>query len=332
MTGTPIPALLIAGPTAAGKTALAIAAAERLGGEIVNADSMQIYDGLHLVTARPSPAEAARVPHHLFGLADPAERWSVGRWAEAALAACEAIRARGHVPVIVGGTGLYFNALTVGLAPVPEIGEAARTRTARLLETGGMDALRAEAERLDPVSAARIEPADRQRLQRVVEVGYETGRALSDFHAATEPMLPPGSWRGIVIEPDREALYARIDARFDRMMAEGALDEVAAFAARRLDPDLPAMKALGVPPLIAHLDGQTTLEAAVETAKRDSRRYAKRQMTWFRNQVPGWARIRSLDPVAARAALAAALDTGPEDGSHWRPPAQPNAEGTPEDD
>lgn len=304
------PALLIAGPTAAGKTDLAIAAAERLDGEIVNADSMQIYEGLHLITARPSAEETARVPHHLFGVADPAQRWSVGRWAEAALAAIAEICARGHVPILVGGTGLYFNALTVGLAPVPEIGEAARIRAAALLEAGGPEALAQEARRVDPVSAARVEPADRQRLLRIVEVGYETGQALSHFHAGTAPLLPEGSWRGVVIEPDRETLYARIDARFDRMMADGALEEVRAFMARGLDPDLPAMKALGVPPLMAYLRGEMSLEEAVETARRDSRRYAKRQLTWFRNQTASWPRIVSLDPAGARDALAALIEEG----------------------
>jgi tRNA dimethylallyltransferase len=310
VTDAPLRALLIAGPTAAGKTALAIAAAERLDGEIVNADSMQIYDGLHLITARPTAAETARIPHHLFGVADPAERWSVGRWSEAALAACSDIRERGKIPVLVGGTGLYFNALTVGLAPVPEIGDAARERVVALLAEGGLTALVDEARRLDPAAAARVAPADRQRLQRIVEVGYETGRPLSDFQAGTTPLLPPGSWQGVVIEPDREALYARIEARFDMMMAAGALDEVAAFAARGLDPDLPAMKALGVPPLMAHLRGELSREEAVDTAKRDSRRYAKRQLTWFRNQTASWPRITSLDPARARDALAAILDKG----------------------
>ncbi|MEA1942657.1 MAG: tRNA (adenosine(37)-N6)-dimethylallyltransferase MiaA [Pseudomonadota bacterium] len=310
MTAAPYRDLLIAGPTAAGKTALAIAAAERLDGEIVNADSMQIYDGLHLITARPTAEETARVPHHLFGVADPAERWSVGRWSDAALAVCEDIRGRGKTPVIVGGTGLYFNALTVGLAPVPEIGEAARKKAADLLERDGPAALKAEAERFDPDAAARIEPADRQRLLRVVEVGYETGRALSDFHANTTPLLPPERWRGLVIEPDRDSLYARIDARFDMMMAAGALDEVEAFAARDLDPDLPAMKALGVPPLMAHLRGEISRDEAVETAKRDSRRYAKRQLTWFRNQTASWPRITSLDPARAQKALEAVLAEG----------------------
>nr|WP_238934874.1 tRNA (adenosine(37)-N6)-dimethylallyltransferase MiaA [Maricaulis parjimensis] len=301
---------MIAGPTAAGKTALAIAAAQGLDGEIINADSMQIYDGLHLITARPSAEEMAQIPHHLFGVADPAERWSVGRWSEAALALIEDVRARGRMPILVGGTGLYFNALTVGLAPVPEIGEAARARAAALEAEGGLDALRAEAFVIDPVAAERIQGADRQRLLRIIEVGYETGRKLSDFQQETHPLLPEGSWRGLVIEPEREALYARINARFDRMMEQGAMEEVQAFAERELDPELPAMKALGVPPLLAYLRGETGMDVAVELAKRDSRRYAKRQLTWFRNQTANWPRITSLDAGEAREALSALLADG----------------------
>ena len=307
MSAAPRPAWLIAGPTAAGKTALAIAAARLLDGEIIHADSMQIYAGLHLITARPSDEEEAAVPHHLFGVADPAQRWSVGRWSEEALAVIAAVRARGRTPILVGGTGLYFHALTVGLAPVPEIGDAARARAQALLDEGGLAALNAEARRVDPAACAKIEPADRQRLQRVVEVFFETGEPLSGFQAETTPLLPHGSWHGLVIEPDREALYARIDRRFDAMMAAGALEEVRAFGERGLDADLPAMKALGVPPLLAHLAGEMTLEAAIEQAKRDSRRYAKRQLTWFRNQTPHWARVSTLEPDAARARLAQIL-------------------------
>lgn len=297
------PAWLIAGPTAAGKTALAIAAAQRLNGEIINADSMQVYAGLHVITARPSAEEEAPVPHHLFGVADPAERWSVGRWSEAALARVEDIRARGRTPILVGGTGLYFHALTVGLAPVPEIGGAARTQTAAIEAEGGLEALRQKAEALDPVATARVQPGDRQRLIRIVEVGLETGKALSEFQADTVPLLAEDQWRGLVIEPEREALYARIDRRFDQMLDQGALEEVRAFGERGLDPDLPSMKALGVPPLLAYLRGETGFDAAVELAKRDSRRYAKRQLTWFRNQTASWPRIDLLEPGRAQAAL-----------------------------
>lgn len=295
--------LLIAGPTAAGKTALALAAANQLDGEIINADSMQVYEGLHLITARPSDDEVAHAPHHLFGTVDPAARFSVGEWIAAAVPLIDQIRDRGRTPIIVGGTGLYYLALTKGLAPVPEIDAASRERAERLIAEQGLDGLRQQAETFDPEATARIKPADRQRLQRIVEVGYATGEALSSFHKETHPLLPEGGWRGIVIEPDREALYARIDRRFDLMLEAGALEEVEAFMHRELDPDLPAMKALGVPPLMAFLRGEISREEAVELSKRDSRRYAKRQLTWFRNQHGEWNRIQHLDADAARAAL-----------------------------
>lgn len=300
-------ALLIAGPTAAGKTALAIEAARRLDGEIINADSMQIYEGLPIITACPDEDERAAVPHHLFGTVDPGLRWSVGEWSQAALARFDDIVSRGKTPILVGGTGLYFNALTIGLAPVPEISPGTRAKAARLLEQGGLDAVRAEAERQDPVSSAKVKPADRQRLLRLVEVGWETGRALSSYHAETTPLLGERDWRGIVIEPNRQALYDRIDFRFDLMLDQGALDEVATFKERGLAPDLPAMKALGVPQLIAHLKGELELTAAIEIAKRESRRYAKRQMTWFRNQQASWDRVTALHKDDARKQLAALL-------------------------
>lgn len=297
------PSLLIAGPTAAGKTALALEAARKLDGEIINADSMQVYDGLHRITARPSDAEMAQAPHHLFGTIDPATRFSVGEWAEAVLPLIDEIRDRSRTPVIVGGTGLYFLALTKGLAPVPEIDPASRARAEALIAAEGLDGLRAEAMRFDATATGRIEPADRQRLQRIVEVGYATGEALSSFHGATRPLIADADWQGVVLAPDREALYARIDQRFDRMIETGALAEIEAFMTRDLDPALPAMKALGVPPLMAHLRGEMPLDEAVALSKRDSRRYAKRQMTWFRNQHDDWARIERLNPQDAIADL-----------------------------
>ena len=243
----------------------------------------------------------------MFGTVDPGLRWSVGEWSQAALARFDDIVSRGKTPILVGGTGLYFNALTIGLAPVPEISPGTRAKAARLLEEGGLDAVRAEAERQDPVSAAKVKPADRQRLLRLVEVGWETGRALSSYHAETTPLLGERAWRGIVIEPNRQALYDRIDLRFDLMLDQGALEEVAAFKDRGLAPDLPAMKALGVPQLIAHLAGELELTAAIEIAKRESRRYAKRQMTWFRNQQASWDRVTALHKDDARTQLAALL-------------------------
>lgn len=299
--------LFLAGPTASGKTALSLHAARALGAEIVNADSMQVYDRLSILSARPTPQEMEDVPHHLFGVIDPARRCSVGEWTRLALEVLAGLRARGRRAVFVGGTGLYFKALTQGLAPAPGIPPAIREAVRRDLEAGGLEALRAEAQRHDPAGAAGIQPGDRQRLQRIVEVGRATGRALSELHAATEPLIDPQSWRGIVISPPREALYERIERRFDRMMEAGALDEARAIAALGLDPDLPAMKAVGLPALLAHLKGEISLDEAVEIAKRDTRRYAKRQFTWFSNQHPGWPRIEGLDPAAQRAELSSHL-------------------------
>lgn len=294
------PVWLIAGPTASGKTALAIHAARRLGGEVVNADSMQIYADIPVLSAAPSADERAGIPHHLFGVLDASERASVGWWARAAMAVIDDIRSRGNTPVVAGGTGLYFNALTEGLAEVPDIPDEAAAEAAGIAGRG-ITILRAEAEKHDPDGAARVLGDDVQRLRRIVEVGLATGRALSSFHGDTVPLLAAGEWRGVVIEPDREALYARIDARFDHMLAKGALLEVEALAKRGIDPELPAMKALGVPQLIALRNGEMTRAEAEEYAKRESRRYAKRQFTWFRNRCADWPRIGSLDPATARA-------------------------------
>jgi len=290
VTQTPLPVILLAGPTASGKTALAIRLARTLDGEIINADSMQIYEGLRILSARPDAAEQAGIPHHLFGVLDPSERASVGWWAREALQLIDDIRARGKRPVIAGGTGLYFNALTHGLAAMPEISGAVREQ-ADAIEAKGADALLAAARKWDSDAVARIEPADLQRLRRVVEIGLETGEPITKLQRETTPLLPEDDWTGLVIDPDRAELYARIDARFDRMMAEGALEEARALASRGLDENLPAMKALGVPPLIAAARDEMSLEAAIAQSKQDSRRYAKRQMTWFRNRMADWQRI-----------------------------------------
>lgn len=301
------PVWLIAGPTASGKTALAIHAARRLGGEVVNADSMQIYADIPVLSAAPPADEQAGIPHHLFGVLDASQRASVGWWARAAMAVIDEIRSRGNTPVVVGGTGLYFNALTEGLAEVPDIPDEAAAE-AEAIAGQGIAILRVEAERHDPDGASRVLGDDIQRLRRIVEVGLATGRALSSFHGDTMPLLPEGAWRGVVIEPDREALYARINVRFDHMLANGALEEVEALAKRGLDPELPAMKALGVPQLIALRNGEMTRAEAEEYAKRESRRYAKRQFTWFRNRCADWPRIDSLDPATARAQFDALLE------------------------
>lgn len=294
--------ILLAGPTASGKTALAVKYARAIGAEIVNADSMQLYQGLGVLSAQPTRAEQAGIQHHLFAHADASERWSAGRWAEAALAALSAINARGKKAIFVGGTGLYFTVLTQGLAPVSPIPSKVRENTLQLAEKG-YEALRERAFELDPEGAARIKPGDTQRLIRLIEVVTATGRTMAEVHAETRPLLPEGSWSGFVLRPERAELYQRIEARFDAMMADGALEEAKALHARGLDRNLPAMKAVGLRPLLAHLDGEMTLHEAIMQAKTDSRRYAKRQFTWFANQHGGWPRLPADDPQAALATM-----------------------------
>lgn len=280
---------LIAGPTASGKSRLAMETAARTGAVIVNADSQQLYADLRVLSARPSVEDEAAVEHRLYGVADAAEAWSVGRWSRAATALLAELEDR---PVLLtGGTGLYFTALTKGLADIPDIPVEVRDAVTQALDAGGETDFRRRLGEIDPAAAARIEAGDRQRLIRAMSVAEHTGRALSDWTADTTPLLPAGSWSGMVVEPDRETLYASCDRRVAEMIGHGALDEVRALMARGLDPDLPAMKAVGVRELAAHLAGDTSLEAAVEATRQATRHYAKRQLTWFRNQTPGWARV-----------------------------------------
>ncbi len=280
---------LIAGPTASGKSALALEVAERTGAVIVNADSQQLYADLRVLSARPSAEEEARAEHRLYGVADAADAWSVGRWSRAAMEVLAGLEGR---PVLfVGGTGLYFTALTRGLADIPDIPTEVREAADRAFATEGEAAFRRRLGELDPAAAARIEAGDRQRLTRAMAVAEHTGRALSDWTAETTPLLAPGSWTGMVVEPERAALYARCDGRVAHMVEAGALDEVRALVARGLNPALPAMKAVGVREFAAHLAGETTLAAAVEATRQATRNYAKRQLTWFRNQTPEWTRV-----------------------------------------
>jgi tRNA dimethylallyltransferase len=291
------PVTLIAGPTASGKSALALRLARSTGGEIVNADSMQVYADLRVLTARPSLEDEAAAPHHLFGVADAGQAWSVGRWLKAADAVLAEIRARGRPAIVVGGTGLYFRALTIGLADVPAVPMPMRTDILALYDEIGEAAFRSRLAEVDAPAAVRIAGADKQRLTRAYEVFAATGRPLSDWNEATRPTLAPGSWRGVVLEPPRELLYARCDARLATMLDDGALEEVTRLAARGLDASRPAMKALGVAPLSAYLRGEITREEALARARQDTRRYAKRQITWFRNQAPEWPRAASAEAV-----------------------------------
>lgn len=297
--------LLIMGPTASGKSALALALAARVGGEIVNADSMQVYRDFRVLTARPSPEEEAAAPHQLYGYADAGELYSTGRWLTDALAAIEAIQARGRVAILVGGTGLYFKALTEGLADIPAADPGLRAALRARVEREGAPALHAELAARDPVTAARIAPNDAPRTLRALEVLETTGESISALQTNTKPALATDEWIGVALTPEREGLYESINKRFDAMLAASALDEVRAFAARKLDPTLPATKAHGAPALMAHLRGEITLAEAAETGKRDTRRYAKRQFTWIANQMPDWPRIGAPDlDTRVRAVLA----------------------------
>ncbi|HZL29993.1 MAG TPA: tRNA (adenosine(37)-N6)-dimethylallyltransferase MiaA [Pseudolabrys sp.] len=285
-------AVLIAGPTASGKSALALALAEKLNGTIVNADSMQVYRDLRIITARPRPAEEARAQHLLYGHVDVGEIYSTGRWLADAAAAVAAIAAQGRLPIVVGGTGLYFKALTAGLAAVPAIPADIRDAVRSRLKRDGVQALCAELTERDPVTAARLMPLDRARIARALEVVQATGRSLSDWHKeGLPPLLDPACTAKVFIATERKDLVARIEARFAAMLDAGALDEVSALAARQLDPLLPAMKAHGVPWLIRHLKGELSLDEAAAGSVMDTRRYAKRQHTWFRGQMKDWLAV-----------------------------------------
>ena len=298
--------VLIAGPTASGKSALALALADAFGGTIINADSMQVYRDLRIITARPTPEEERRAPHRLYGHVDTAENYSVGRWCTEAAEVLAATAQQGAgATIIVGGTGLYFNALTRGLAAVPPIPAEIRDQVRARLLSEGVAALHAELTARDPAAAARLPPGDRARVTRALEVVLATGRSLLDWHEENNPAgVDLNRAAKVFLMPDRDALLRRIDARFDAMMAAGALDEVRALAARRLNPSLPAMKAHGVPWLIRHLNDEMTLAEAMEQAKQDTRQYTKRQATWFRNQLPEFEWV---EPQQALAAIEAQL-------------------------
>ncbi len=308
------PALLIHGPTASGKTALALALAERLDADVVNADSMQVYSDLRILSARPTPEEEARVPHHLFGHVDAAERYSTGRWLDEAGRVLRDLAQRGRRAVIVGGTGLYFLALTEGLSEIPPVPEEIRADVRVMLAAEGPEGLYRRLLAVDTEAAHRIGPTDRQRLSRALEVWLATGRPLSSFQGArARPLLEPGEWLGVALTPPRARLYARIDRRFDGMMVSGAMQEAETLVGRGLDKELPAMKAHGMPWFAAFLRGELTAENAAEHAKRDTRRYAKRQFTWIARQFPFWPRIPSpeLEPrKKVILALYKAIDAG----------------------
>lgn len=310
----PIRAVLIAGPTASGKSALALALAERLSGVVVNTDASQVYRDLRVLSARPSAEEEARAPHALYGHVDGSEAYGAGRWlADAAMVinrlstGAEPASQQSpmdaddrNLPIFVGGTGLYFDALTKGLAEIPAIPESVRERWRGF---GPASALHAELARRDPVMAGRLRPTDPQRLMRALEVLDATGRSLADWQAETAaPALDPDAALRIVLAPDRAALDVAIARRLEAMIAGGAAEEARALVARGLDPALPAMKALGVAPLSAWARGEMSREEAFERTRLNTRRYAKRQSTWFRNRMTNWIH------VAPEAAFDAAME------------------------
>jgi tRNA dimethylallyltransferase len=289
-------AVLIAGPTASGKSALALQLAERAAAAgrpavLVNADSMQVYDALAILTARPSASDAARAPHRLYGHVRAATRYSVGAWLRDAVAELARAAVVGALPIVVGGTGLYFKALTEGLAATPDIPAELRAHWARRFAGEGAVALHAELAARDPDVAATLRPGDGLRILRALEIFDATGRSLADWQAepTVAPLASAGTLR-VVLDPPREALYRRIEARHDAMIAAGGVDEVRTLLALGLSPDLPVMKAIGVRELAAHLNEGLPLAEAIARAKMETRRYAKRQLTFFRNQMPGWQR------------------------------------------
>jgi tRNA dimethylallyltransferase len=283
-------AVLIAGPTASGKSALALELARTHGGVVINADSMQVYRDIRVITARPTPDEETQVPHRLYGHVDAAVNCSAGMWVSDVESVLADVRADGRLPIFVGGSGLYFKALTRGLSAVPPVPPEVREAVRARLDRDGPEMLYEELRQCDPVAAERLKPRDRSRIARALEVIEATGRSLTDWHhEGLPPLLPPEQVTAVFLAPERDQLYTRIDARFGTMLANGALEEVQQLAARRLDPLLPAMKAHGVPALIRHLAGELSLEEAAAIGQLDTRRYAKRQFTWFRHQLPEFA-------------------------------------------
>lgn len=305
-------AVLIAGPTASGKSALALELAQTIGGVVINTDSMQVYRDLRIITARPTREDEVRVPHRLYGHVEASVNFSAGAWLTDAAAAMAEAQAQGSVPIFIGGTGLYFKALTAGLSTVPPIAAEVRESVRARLEQNGVEALHAELATRDPRAAERLNVRDRTRIARALEVVEATGRSLLDWHREGQPpLLPKDSFRALFLAPERDELYARIDARFDAMLGAGALKEVERLAARHLDPLLPAMKAHGVPALIRHLAGEIGLEEAAAIGRADTRHYAKRQFTWFRHQLPDFDWVK---PAEARGWLAAATSADQESG------------------
>jgi len=290
-------AILITGPTAGGKSAYALRRARETGGVVINADSMQVYDTLRVLTARPSPDDMEGIAHFLYGHVAAGADYSTGAWLRDAAALIDRLEGEGRLPVFVGGTGLYFKALTEGLAEMPEVPAKIRAHWRRALAEEGPEALHHVLADRDPVMAARLEPADGQRIVRALEIREASGRSIADYQAETPPpLIRPDAAEKVVILPERPILHDRINRRFSAMLDQGAVEEVKALLALDLAPEMPVMRAIGVREIAAMLNGEMDRETVIARASAATRQYAKRQMTWFRNQMgDDWKR---LDPAA----------------------------------
>lgn len=284
--------ILIAGPTASGKSSLALRLAEALNGVVINADSMQVYRELRILTARPSEAEEARAPHRLYGFVPGGESYSAGRYAADVARVLAAAAREGRRPIIVGGTGLYFKTLVEGLSPMPQVPEDVRTRWRARAAEEGAGTLHGELAVRDPLMAERLAPTDTQRIVRALEVHDATGVSLAEWQRAPrQPVIELAQTIPLLIDRDRDALYRRIDTRFRQMIDAGGMEEVMQLSGSGLGPDAPIMTALGVRPLLRHIAGELSREEAVTAGQTETRQYAKRQMTWARSNMIAWRRI-----------------------------------------
>lgn len=276
--------ICLAGPTASGKSGLAVAIAQQCNGAIINADSMQVYAGIPIISAVPDETEQNGVPHYLFGQIDPAQRYSQADWLKAATDAVASIRAKGQIPILVGGTGFYFKAATEGIVPMPDISSDVKVQAQAMLNEAGNQGLHARLAEIDPDLAARLEPGDSQRVLRGMEIWLASHIPLSKWQKGVAKGRLLGRPLSVYLRPPRDVLYRKINSRFEQMVEHGAIDEISALHARKLDETLPAMKAVGVRPILDMLKNIINKEKAIELAQRDSRRYAKRQFTWFDHQ------------------------------------------------
>ena len=301
-------ALLIAGPTASGKSALAIHLAKKFNGVVINADSMQVYQPLRVLTARPSVEEEAEVAHELFGHVGADQPYSVAHWLVDVTAVIGRVLAQGQLPIVTGGTGMYFRVLSEGLSDIPAVPDVVRARIRALEAEIGVAALHARLLACDPETALSLNPTDPQRVIRAMEVFEATGRSIRSFQGPRHgAVIDSARALAVFLAPDREVLRSRIDQRFDQMLRQGALEEVEALARLGLDPALPVMRALGVPGLIGALRGDMPMDQAIDKGKADTRRYAKRQHTWFRHQASDFIWMK---PEEARSRIESLIETG----------------------